>query len=87
MGARGDRLAQRQSDQRQSRITNGHLKKKERKRRDDRMRGLIKQGKPPGMPAFGNPLVMTVRNCGSVAALRNFPLRRSTPATPSPLPP
>jgi hypothetical protein len=51
MGARGDRLAQRQSDQRQSRITNGHLKKKERKRRDDRMRGLLKLGKPPYTPA------------------------------------
>ena len=52
MGARGIRLGQRQSDQRQSRIRNGHLKKKERKRRDDRMRAILKQSKPPYTPAI-----------------------------------
>ena len=54
MGARSIRKTQRQNDQAESRIRNGHVKKKERKRRDDRMRALLKQSKPPYPPAVSS---------------------------------
>ena len=51
MGARRIRREQRQHDQHQSRIYNGHLKQKERARRQTRMLELIKKGKVPYLPS------------------------------------
>jgi hypothetical protein len=40
-----------------------------------------------GMPAAGDPLLMNLVSSWSVVALRNVPLRRLTPPTPSPCAP
>jgi hypothetical protein len=50
MGARRIRREQRAADMAESRHRNGILKTKERARRDNRMRDLIKKGKPPYTP-------------------------------------
>jgi len=51
MGARRIRREQRQVDMAESRRVNSKYKDKERVRRDDRMVGLLKQGKLPYTPA------------------------------------
>ncbi|HEY1380365.1 MAG TPA: hypothetical protein VGF55_26420 [Gemmataceae bacterium] len=51
MGARRIRREQRQADMAESRRVNSKYKDKERVRRDDRMLGLLKQGKMPYTPA------------------------------------
>jgi hypothetical protein len=51
MGARRIRREQRQVDMAESRRVNSKYKDKERVRRDDRMMGLLKQGKMPYTPA------------------------------------
>ncbi len=50
MGARRIRREQRRVDMKESRLRNGVRKVKERARRDDRMRAVIKQGKLPYAP-------------------------------------
>lgn len=52
MGARRIRREQRQVDMAESRRENSKYKDKERVRRDDRMLGLIKNGKMPFTPAI-----------------------------------
>jgi hypothetical protein len=51
MGARRIRREQRQLDMAASRIDNGMLKRKERARRDLRMKSLVKKGKLPYSPS------------------------------------
>jgi hypothetical protein len=51
MGARRIRREQRQVDQKSSRLRNGVVKVKERKRRDDRILAIIKKGKLPYIPS------------------------------------
>jgi hypothetical protein len=51
MGARRIRREQRQADMRESRRRNGINKVKERARRDLRMVDIIKNSKPPYLPA------------------------------------
>ncbi|MCX7700498.1 MAG: hypothetical protein N2039_06440 [Gemmataceae bacterium] len=51
MGVRRTRKNQIQADQARSRRENGERKSKERARRDERMRNLIRSGKPPYTPA------------------------------------
>lgn len=51
MGVRRTRKDQIQADQARSRRENGARKNKERARRDQRMKELIRQGKPPYTPA------------------------------------
>jgi hypothetical protein len=51
MGARRIRREQRQVDMAESRRVNSKYKDRERVRRDDRMLGLLKQGKMPYTPA------------------------------------
>ena len=50
MGARRIRRNQRRFDMAMSRTVNGHLKTRERARREDRMLGLLKAGKFPDTP-------------------------------------
>ena len=50
MGARRIRREQRQHDQAESRIVNGHMKKNERARRDARILELVKKNKLPYTP-------------------------------------
>ena len=52
MGARRIRREQRQVDMAESHRENSKYKDKERVRRDDRMLGLIKNGKMPFTPAI-----------------------------------
>ncbi len=52
MGARRIRREQRDVDQAESRILNGHRKKKERDRRDARMTELVKKSKLPYTPTI-----------------------------------
>ena len=52
MGQRRIRRMQRQVDQQTSRSKNGILKKKERARRDVRMRTLLQKGKLPYIPSI-----------------------------------
>jgi hypothetical protein len=51
MGARRIRREQRRADMAESRHNNGIRKAKERQRRDERMRNLLKKSKPPYAPA------------------------------------
>jgi hypothetical protein len=51
MGARRIRRNQRRFDMAQSRTVNGHLKTRERDRREIRMLGLLKAGKFPFTPS------------------------------------
>ena len=51
MGLRRIRRMQRQVDMKISRKKNGIVKSKERIRRDARMRGILKEGKLPYIPA------------------------------------
>ncbi len=51
MGVRRIRKNQIQADQKRSRRENSTWKNKERERRDERMRNLIRSGKPPYTPA------------------------------------
>jgi hypothetical protein len=50
MGARRIRREQRREDMAESRHRNGILKSKERARRDERMREIVKKGQPPYLP-------------------------------------
>jgi hypothetical protein len=50
MGARRIRREQRRADMAESRIVNGMAKRKERARRDLRMKALVKKGKLPYTP-------------------------------------
>ncbi len=50
MGARRIRREQRRIDMAESRIVNGMDKRKERVRRDLRMKGMVKKGKLPYTP-------------------------------------
>jgi hypothetical protein len=50
MGARRIRREQRRIDMAESRIINGMDKRKERARRDLRMKGMVKKGKLPYTP-------------------------------------
>jgi hypothetical protein len=50
MGARRIRREQRRADMAESRQRNGVRKSKERQRRDERMAGLVRQGKLPYTP-------------------------------------
>lgn len=50
MGARRIRRDQRRADMAASRTVNGHLKEKERARRDLRMMGFLEKGKLPFTP-------------------------------------
>jgi len=50
MGARRIRREQRRIDMAESRIVNGMDKRKERVRRDLRMKGMVKKGKLPFTP-------------------------------------
>lgn len=50
MGARRIRREQRRADMAESRIVNGMVKRKERARRDLRMKEIIKKGKLPFTP-------------------------------------
>jgi hypothetical protein len=52
MGARRIRREQRRADMAESRIVNGHQKKKERVRRDSRIVSLIKKSKLPYTPSI-----------------------------------
>jgi hypothetical protein len=52
MGARRIRREQRDADQAESRLLNGIRKVDERKRRDKRMKELVKKAKPPYTPAI-----------------------------------
>ena len=52
MGARRIRREQRRVDMADSRTVNGHLKTKERLRRDARMTAILKAVKPPYTPAM-----------------------------------
>jgi hypothetical protein len=51
MGARRIRRDQRRFDMAESRTVNGHLKTRERERRQVRMLGLLKAGKFPYVPS------------------------------------
>jgi hypothetical protein len=50
MGIRRKRKDRILAGQQQSRIENGHLKRAERERRDDRLKTLVKSGKLPFTP-------------------------------------
>jgi hypothetical protein len=50
MGVRRKRKDRILAGQQQSRIENGHLKRAERERRDERLRTLVKNGKLPFTP-------------------------------------
>jgi hypothetical protein len=50
MGVRRKRKDRILAGQQQSRIENGHLKRAERDRRDDRLKALVKKGKLPFTP-------------------------------------
>jgi hypothetical protein len=50
MGVRRKRKDRILAGQQQSRIENGHLKRAERERRDERLRTLVKDGKLPFTP-------------------------------------
>ena len=52
MGARRIRREQRQQDMRRSRIENGLRKRKERVRRDERMKELLRKADYPYTPAL-----------------------------------
>lgn len=52
MGARRIRRDQRRADMAESRTVNGHLKARERERRQTRMLGLLKAGKYPYTPSI-----------------------------------
>ena len=52
MGARRIRRNQRRFDMAESRTVNGHLKTRERERRESRMLGLLKAGKFPYTPSI-----------------------------------
>jgi hypothetical protein len=52
MGARRIRRNQRRFDMAESRTVNGHLKTRERARRESRMLGLLKAGKFPYTPSL-----------------------------------
>lgn len=58
MGKRRDRFLRRQVDQATSRSENGPRKVAERQRRDVRMRALLKNARPPYIPAVRNWLVL-----------------------------
>ena len=50
MGVRRKRKDRILAGQQQSRIENGHLKRAERERRDERLKNLVKNGKLPFTP-------------------------------------
>ena len=58
MGARRIRREQRRADMAESRIVNGVAKRKERARRDLRMKELVKKGKLPYTPPIMSWLSM-----------------------------
>jgi hypothetical protein len=58
MGARRVRREQRREDMAESRIVNGMAKRKERARRDLRMKELVKKGKLPYTPPIMSWLSM-----------------------------
>jgi hypothetical protein len=58
MGARRIRREQRRADMAESRIVNGMAKRKERARRDLRMKELVKKGKLPYTPPIMSWLSM-----------------------------
>jgi hypothetical protein len=60
MGVRRKRKDRILAQQQQSRIENGHLKRAERERRDERLRTLVKNGKLPFTPTVMSWLSATL---------------------------